>query len=80
MTAILLALAFNDAALGAADLRDFRLRDGPLTTTDATIKVRAWTIEPRKVLDDLKAGRIKSAKDLSWQLLASSRRACRGRQ
>jgi len=43
MTAMLLALAFSDAALGAAEIRDFRLRDEPLTTTDATIKVRAWT-------------------------------------
>lgn len=37
--------------------------------TNRSNKAVAWKIEPRKIVDDLKAGKIKSAKDISWSLL-----------
>lgn len=37
--------------------------------------VRAWNIDPKQVLADLRSGRTKSAKDLSWRLLSEKESA-----
>jgi len=38
--------------------------------TSRQVKVRVWSIETKALMEDLKAGRIKTAKDLSWKLLS----------
>lgn len=38
--------------------------------TGRQVTARAWSIQPRTIVDAIKDGRVKDSRDLSWQLLS----------